>query len=115
MVNWGLHFIVSLKKLSFFSGKALSQESSDEELTKNELGGNGYSVTPFRSIKPRHFSKAVCKRQDVGIDSFVRCLEEDPQRCKFAEPLGNVYFCKSPIQSISLRNQGNDNMFFENK
>ena len=115
MVNWGLHFIVSLKKLSFFSGKALSQESSDEELTKNELGENGCSVIPLRAIDTRHLSKTVCKRQDVGIGSFVRCLEEDPQRCKFAVPLGTAYLCEAPVQSTSLRNLGNDNKFIENQ
>ena len=115
MVNWGLHFIVSLKKLSFFSGKALSQESSDKELTKNELGENGYSVIPFRAIDTRHLSKTVCKRQGVGIGSFVRCLEEDPQGCKFAVPLGTAYLCEAPVQSTSLRNLGNDNKFSENQ
>ena len=111
MVNWGLNFIVPLKKLSFFSGKALSEEISDKELTKHELGGNGCSVIPFRDMDRRHFFKAVCKRQDVGIGSFVRCLEEYPQGCKFAVPLGTAYLCEAPVQSTSLRNLGNDNNF----
>ncbi len=115
MINWGLHFIVTLKKLSFLSGKALSQESSDKELTKNELGENSSAVIPFSSIDTSHFSKAVCKKQDVGIGSFVRCLEEDPQRCKFAVPLGTAYLCEAPVQSTSQRKLGNNHNFFENQ
>jgi hypothetical protein len=38
-----------------------------------------------------------CKAQLVGIDHFVRCLEEPPSRCSFSTPIGNSYLCQFPL------------------
>ena len=42
----------------------------------------------------------VCKAKDIGIESFLECLEENPQMqmCKFSFPFGNAYFCKCPLR-----------------
>jgi len=46
-------------------------------------------------------NEIVCKGQYVGINHFVRCLEEKPSKCPFAVPLGGAYFCQSPILSYN--------------
>jgi len=38
-----------------------------------------------------------CKAKDIGIESFLECLEENPQECKFSMPFGYSYFCKCPL------------------
>jgi hypothetical protein len=38
-----------------------------------------------------------CKAQLVGIDHFVRCLEEPPSRCSFSVPMGSAYLCQFPL------------------
>ena len=40
----------------------------------------------------------VCKAKDIGIQSFLVCLEEDPQRCKFALSFGDSYLCQCPLR-----------------
>ena len=40
--------------------------------------------------------KFNCKAQLVGIEQFVRCLEDFSPRCSFAIPVGTAYFCNSP-------------------
>ena len=40
----------------------------------------------------------VCKAEDIGIESFLKCLEENPQQCQFALPFGNAYFCQCPLR-----------------
>jgi hypothetical protein len=44
-------------------------------------------------------NQSVCKQQAVGINHFVRCLEENPSQCSYAVPLGSAYFCQSPYLS----------------
>ncbi len=45
-----------------------------------------------------------CKAQLVGIDHFVRCLEEPPSRCSFAVVLGSASLCQSPF--LNSHNKG---------
>lgn len=40
----------------------------------------------------------VCRAKDIGIDSFLECLEKNPQMCEFAMPFGNTFFCKCPVR-----------------
>ena len=49
-------------------------------------------------------NQPVCKIQSVGIDNFVRCLEDDPKKCPYALPLGSACFCRSP--HLSCHEQG---------
>ena len=41
--------------------------------------------------------KDGCKAKDIGIKTFVECLEENPQECKFSMPFGYSYFCQCPL------------------
>jgi hypothetical protein len=38
-----------------------------------------------------------CKAQDVGLETFVECLEEHPYDCPFSIPLDGLYYCKCPL------------------
>ncbi len=40
----------------------------------------------------------VCKAKDIGIESFLECLEEDPRCCKFALSFGDAYLCQCPLR-----------------
>jgi hypothetical protein len=39
----------------------------------------------------------ACKAIDVGLDSYVRCLEEDSE-CLFSVPCTDSLFCKCPAR-----------------
>jgi len=43
-------------------------------------------------------SEILCKAEDVGLESFVRCLEETPQLCQFSVPFGYAHLCDSPVR-----------------
>ena len=53
---------------------------------------------------PKNFSCAesgfeiLCKARDFGLDSYLECLETDPQSCSFVIPFGNAYFCQCPLR-----------------
>jgi hypothetical protein len=37
----------------------------------------------------------ACKVQDIGLDSYVECLEEYSHMCPFSVRYAHSYFCKS--------------------
>ncbi len=40
----------------------------------------------------------LCRSRDIGLDSYLECLEEEPRRCTFAFAFGHTYFCKCPLR-----------------
>ncbi len=42
--------------------------------------------------------KNICKIEDIGLDSFLKCLEKDVKNCPFSIYFGGVYFCKCPLR-----------------
>jgi hypothetical protein len=36
---------------------------------------------------------SLCKAKDVGLQSFVECLEENPLECSFSLAFGDVHYC----------------------
>jgi len=49
------------------------------------------------SCAERGFTR-LCKAKDIGLESFLVCLEERPAACPFALSFGNSYFCKCPLR-----------------
>ena len=40
----------------------------------------------------------LCKAKDIGFESFLECLDEDPSHCKFAIFFGDGHFCQCPLR-----------------
>ena len=40
----------------------------------------------------------LCKAKDIGLESFLECLEPDPSHCKFALAFGHAYYCRCPLR-----------------
>ena len=40
----------------------------------------------------------LCKAKDGGLKGYLDCLEETPQKCKFALAFGHGYFCRCPLR-----------------
>jgi hypothetical protein len=51
---------------------------------------------PFECCKP-HF-KVLCMATDIGLETFLKCLEEDPQSCPASVPFAGGYFCHCPLR-----------------
>jgi hypothetical protein len=53
---------------------------------------------------PKHFKcyksgfENLCKARDVGIESFLECLEDVPLDCKFSISFGRAYYCQCPLR-----------------
>lgn len=42
--------------------------------------------------------EVLCKAQDIGVESFLICLEEDPRKCRFSLPLERRDICECPLR-----------------
>lgn len=40
----------------------------------------------------------ICKAKDIGLDSFLVCLECNSLDCKFSIFFGKLYFCQCPLR-----------------
>ena len=53
---------------------------------------------------PKDFScytsgqERLCKAEDIGLESFLVCLETDPKKCKFSVVFGGMHFCQCPLR-----------------
>ena len=39
----------------------------------------------------------LCKAKDLGLESFVECLEEDPSECVSSLTLEDSHYCYCPL------------------
>ncbi len=41
----------------------------------------------------------LCKAEDVGLESYLVCLQEHPEECKFSvKVFGKKHFCQCPLR-----------------
>jgi len=41
---------------------------------------------------------SLCRAKDIGIESFLECLEAKSNECKFSFPFGLMYLCQCPLR-----------------
>lgn len=46
----------------------------------------------------------LCKARDVGVQTFVECLEEYPQACTFSFSLYGWSYCRCPVRVYVVKN-----------
>jgi hypothetical protein len=42
--------------------------------------------------------KNLCSAKDIGIESFLECLEKKPTSCQFSVPFGLMHLCQCPLR-----------------
>lgn len=42
--------------------------------------------------------EALCRARDIGMEKFLECLEEEPDKCQFSYPDGERHFCFCPLR-----------------
>jgi len=42
--------------------------------------------------------KVLCKAEDIGLQTYLKCLDEDPQSCPASIPFADVYFCECALR-----------------
>ena len=42
--------------------------------------------------------EVLCRARDIGVESYLECLEEDARECTFSFAFGEARFCKCPLR-----------------
>jgi hypothetical protein len=68
------------------------------------------SLPELRSVIDWEYEKAACefscKARDVGLDSYVECLEESSHMCPFSIRYAHAYYCKNPARVRAVKQLG---------
>lgn len=51
--------------------------------------------------------ESLCKARDIGLETLVECLEEDPDQCPYSI-FANGHYCKYPLR-IHIAKKLSDN------
>lgn len=57
-----------------------------------------------KSYKPGY--GFTCKARDVGLDSYIECLEKDSCRCPFSVYYARTYYCSCPARIYVAKEMG---------
>ncbi len=38
------------------------------------------------------------RTRDIGMKTFIECLEQNPEECEFSFPFGYQHFCRCPLR-----------------
>ena len=50
--------------------------------------------------------ETLCKAQDVGLETFLECLEEHPPDCPFSLSFGDMFLCECPLRGYIAKKSG---------
>jgi len=77
----------------------MSQEDIQKQI--KEIIGDLKCPKDFRCCKPG--KDGLCKAADIGCDTYIKCLEDNPQSCKFALPFGYSWNCNCPLRIYIMK------------
>ena len=40
----------------------------------------------------------LCEIKDIGVDTFLECLDKEANGCTFSVSFGGSYFCRCPLR-----------------
>ena len=47
--------------------------------------------------------ETLCKAEDIGLETFLLCLEKNPSDCRFSVVFGDMHFCQCPLRVYIAR------------
>jgi hypothetical protein len=52
-----------------------------------------------------NFSK-ISQAKDIGLDEYVKCLAEKPDKCNYSLTFGYSYLCRCPMRIFAAKSLG---------
>ena len=86
-----------MNSVSVIDSIGRGREKKDAFKTVQERRVNGMSAPEGKEEDISQKYKISCKTDDIGLETFLICLEKKPKKCKFSILFGNRYFCKKPF------------------
>jgi len=77
----------------------------EEERNKiREIVGQMDCPKGFKCVEPGF--QVLCRAKDIGLETFLECLEEDHLRCPFLVSFGDALLCECPLRRYIARSLG---------
>ncbi|MFZ5906991.1 MAG: hypothetical protein ACOYVJ_06225 [Nitrospirota bacterium] len=74
---------------------------------KAKISANPGSLTDRKISSGKSQRKEErCRALDIGLESFVVCLEETPWTCTHSFHFGGRHFCKNPSRIAAAKESG---------
>lgn len=82
-------------------------ERSPDEFNKKEIEEivNEFKC-PREVLCCKSDFKVLCKANDIGLETFLECLEEDPRSCPASLRFGDGYSCQCPLRVYIYKKLG---------
>ena len=78
-----------------------------KESTKRELEElMGQIKCPKDFVCYRSGLKELCNAEDIGMKSYLKCLEERPQDCVFSMGYAESHYCTCPLRLLIAKKEG---------
>jgi hypothetical protein len=77
------------------SGKEVHMQQDHEKEIK-KIAGDLECAKQFKCYKQG--LKNLCKAKDVGLETHLECLEEEPFECPLSVHFGGLYYCRCPLR-----------------
>ena len=78
-----------------------------EESTKRKLEEIiGQMKCPKDFVCYKSGFKTLCKAEDVGMQSYLKCLEENPSDCIFSLGYAESHYCTCPLRCYIAKKEG---------
>ena len=78
-----------------------------EESTKKELEKIiGQMRCPKDFVCYKSGFKTLCKAEDVGMKSYLKCMEENPTACVFSLGYAQSHYCTCPFRCYIAKKEG---------
>ncbi len=85
-----------LQEKEFKSGNNCMELAEEQKSEIEEIRRKMSCPNNFQCYKSG-FSE-LCKARDIGMKTFLECLEEEPESKAFSLSFGDRYFCKCPLR-----------------
>jgi hypothetical protein len=78
-----------------------------EDTTKKELEKIiGQMRCPKNFVCYKSGFKTLCKAEDVGMKSYLKCMEENPMDCVFSLGYAESHYCTCPLRFYIAKKVG---------
>ena len=78
-----------------------------EESTKRELEELMDQIKcPKDFVCYRSGLQKLCKAEDIGMKSYLKCLEENPRDCVFSMGYAESHYCTCPLRLLIAKKEG---------
>ena len=86
------------------ANERLHELISDESLLERIEQITASMSCPKDFVCVRSGFDVLCKSRTIGAHNYLECLEDNPQRCRFAVGCGATHLCTCPMRLYISKN-----------